>query len=232
MRNCLHIIIRCCCIITLCTGYLVAEAISTDTSDTNNKFKIRFVLGFDGRSSFITYHKPFYAHIGGIRFGLEAGNLRAGMGFYALSTDYLTQDTTGSGDVLTYKLSFGYFSYFAEYLFYKKKRWEFSLPMYIGYGSSGIKVTSQSGVKEDVGKRPILLLEAVGACQFKLRPWIGIGTGIGYRKMVINNNILPGEFSSFIYIVKVKLFLSAIFKKEKEDPDVKIIKNKSNKLSR
>lgn len=183
-----------------------------DTTSTEEKFKIKFVLGLDGRSSFITYNKPFFARIGGLRLGIEVGKLRVGVGFYGLSTDYETMDTSETGDIFTYRLNFNYFSYFAEYLFYQNKRWEVSLPVYIGYGFSALKFTSLNGIKGSIDKRPVILIEPVIACQYKLKHWIGIGTGLGYRRMIVSNKVMPVEFNSLIYIVKVKLFLGEIYK--------------------
>lgn len=47
---------------------------------------------------------------------------------------------------------------------------------------------------------------------YKLFSWLGIGMGAGYRLMLIDNKAIDENFNSIIYVLKVKLFLSEIYK--------------------
>jgi len=98
-----------------------------------------------------------------------------------------------------------------EYVFYKKNRWEFSLPLSIGIGNTRYEyLYNNTEFQRD--KKIVVICETGVSGDYKLFSWLGIGMGAGYRLMIIDNKAIDENFNSIIYILKIKLFLSEIWR--------------------
>ena len=177
------------------------------------KVKPKFFGGFDSRHSFISKRQ---VNIGGLRMGLNYNDrVRFSFGLYFLETAFYRTQLMSSGDTLTAKLGFAYFAMACEYVLFKTKRWEISVPFYTGLGA-----TSLVGL-DSLTQGPILPLEMSVNAVYKIFPWLGIGWGVGYRYMFINNRKVPENFNNPIYILGIRLYFGelyrAIFKKKKTD---------------
>ena len=166
--------------------------IKTDTAKAISA--IKFIIATDGRRSFITDQK---AKMGGIKLGLEyEEKIRAGLGFYFLKSFETKEDTI--------TIDFNYLGPYWEFLIFKEKRGEISLPLQFGLG--GIKA-----YEFETGK--VLFDKSVGVVTislsgyYKFFTWLGIGGGLGYRQMLTKHQIIKREFNAPIYIVKIKIFL-------------------------
>ena len=181
--------------------------------------KPKFIFFFDNRNSFI---KGREADLVGVRLGGEWKHWRAGIGFYGLSNKQYKNVTVtnalGAPQTIDVRLRFGYVTVFGEYIFFRNKRWEFSTPLSIGLGQVALE-TSKDGEVQKIRKNGIILIEPSITGHFKVFSWVGIGAGVGYRQVLLAPPNQFGIFSSPIYIIKLKIFLSpiykAIFKKEK-----------------
>ena len=45
---------------------------------------------------------------------------------------------------------------------------------------------------------------------YKIIKWVGIGTGVGYRLILFKNGGIKENFSSPVYVIKLKVYLGAI----------------------
>ena len=175
----------------------------------------KFIFKFDTRNSFIANQS---ARIFGWKIGVEFGNtLRIGGGFYTLvkhssALDKTIFDANGTDTLATAKLMFNYIAYFVDYIFYKKKKWEFSIPLQIGIGRSRYEYTGQDGSLIRLARKTVLLYEPAITGHYKVTKWFGIGMGAGFRIMLINNKALDRKFNSPIYILKIKIFLGDIYR--------------------
>src|SRR5688500_579531 len=108
--------------------------------------KPRPTVKLDSRNSFIASQR---AKIVGIKFGADYDNiLRVGIGASFLNSDrfktyHLLNDELNKIDTITAKLNFYYVCGYAEYIFYRDKRWQFSIPLQVGVGNSGYKYDSR-----------------------------------------------------------------------------------------
>ena len=163
--------------------------------------KPKLVIGFDSRRSFLANRD---IRITGAKVGIDLDHrFRTGVAMHGLTSKYertfiVDNDTTQSA------LRFSYLSIWAEYVFFRNKRWEFSTPVYLGVGKSKYSQFEEST------ERPVTTVESALMGQYKFFPWIGLGAGVGYRRLLIHNPQLDENFSNFIYIVKLKIFLSPI----------------------
>lgn len=174
----------------------------------------KFIFKFDTRNSFIANQS---ARIFGWKVGAEFGNtLRIGGGFYVLVKHSPALDKIIYNDanevIDTATLKFYYIAYFVDYIFYKRKKWEFSIPLQIGIGSSRYKYTDQNNSLIQLARKTVLLYEPAITGHYKITKWFGVGMGAGYRIMLINNKALDKKFNSAIYILKIKIFLGDIYR--------------------
>jgi len=170
------------------------------------KSKPTFTFRFDNRNSFITNYR---AWIYGVKIGLQFENkFRTGLDFSMLHTGiYINQNIEYEGEMynVSSKLHLEYASIFAEYVFYKTKRWEFSLPIQIGGGVSYFEYNIDN--KDFTNNMaPVIMYEANVTGQYKLFKGIGVGTGIGYRIMLLSNPKINQHFTSPIFSLKLILY--------------------------
>jgi hypothetical protein len=168
-----------------------------DTLQSVIERKGSFVFSLDSRDSYINNN---YANIFGVMAGVCFGEkLTIGGGYNALSSPiYKTQYI--DGNVVNTKLDFTYFSYFAEYTINFTKHWELDLPVLIGIGSSSYQYTlNDFTIHKD--RKIIMPLEPQVTLGYNINKYVELSTQVGYRFMLINNNLLDYNFNSITYSV-------------------------------
>ncbi len=179
-----------------------------------------FMAKFDTRHSFISSR---YGRIFGLKFGMnyqDRVSLGGGVNWLTNRSDlrkelnFQEQDTTVYGNI-----AFWYLSPFFEYTFFKNERWELSMPVRVGLG--GAEFTYRDPTKDNERQARSSLLfsyEPVLTAQFKFWRYFGIGTGLGYRLVVLDQgltsgfNVKPYRFTSPIYIFRFKVFFGRMYR--------------------
>lgn len=186
-------------------------------SSMDQKTKVTF--RFNSRNSFITDRR---ARIFGFKLGVDFNNtLRMGGGFNILSSDLyrekIVMDSLGMPDTIASRLHFGYLAYYIEYVFYKTKRWEFSIPIQLGFGNSRFE-HDYEGDKIIEHKKMVIVYEPAVSGQYRFFEWAGVGMDVGYRFMLLNNKAIQQNLNSPIYAFKLLIFIGplyrSVFKKE------------------
>lgn len=90
---------------------------------------------------------------------------------------------------------------------FRSKRWEVSIPGYLGVGSSRFDVVD-SLTRQGVGVSEIAVQG-----HFKVFNWVGIGAGVGYRYLFIPNNRIEENFNNFIYNFKIQVWPGVLYRK-------------------
>lgn len=193
---------------------IYSQNVEKDFSESLNKDGVIF-LRFDTKNSFISNSK---VKIWGVNLGFNHNNtVKYGLGFYNLLSPihknfYDSYD--GITDTIPTSFNFTYLSLFGEYVFYHSKHWETSLPIQIGIGG-----TNYSGHLNDssyiYNNKPILHYEATLTGQYKFWKYFGLGAGVGYRIMLINNKDIDLKLTSPIYSVKFKFFIGELYRDTK-----------------
>ncbi|HSZ71652.1 MAG TPA: hypothetical protein VK750_03180 [Cytophagaceae bacterium] len=137
----------------------------------------------------------------------------------------VSTNTTESDNTVSLSMIYG--TVFYEYVLLTHKRWEISIPLQLGFGQaeymSTVLATTTNPVthadKTNSFNRPneyefIFLGETSLNVQFKIFCWMGLGGGIGYRRLFNddNNPKLVNTFDNVIWIAKVKLFPADLIK--------------------
>lgn len=175
--------------------------------------KPRFIFKFETRNSFISNRR---ADIFGAKLGVEFGRrLRVGGGVYWLDSPlnkriYLTS-SLGRPDSVDAQLSFRYFSYYVEYVFYRKNRWELSLPFQLGVGDTRYKYEYE-GRSFVNSRKMVVIYEPALSMQYKIFNWLGVGADVGLRVMVVNNRAIKENFNSPMYAFKLLVWYDEIYK--------------------
>ncbi len=172
------------------------------------KTKPTFEFRMDSRHSFINQKGVKTA---GVKVGIQfAEKLSFGLGY-----NQLWSPRTGiilENKVET-KVQLGFFNFspYVEYVFFRDKKWELSIPVQIGLGSSYYSIKSGSG-KEKLRNDFVMSYEPAITFQYRLLRYFGVGLGIGYRFMVIPNSKLEEKFTSPVYIFKTRIYFQDILR--------------------
>jgi hypothetical protein len=191
----------------------MADAQVMDTLRASIARKAKFTFKFDTRNSFIANRR---AEIFGAKLGVEFDKkLRIGGGVHWLTSPlykrtYLTS-SSGLADSVDAQLSFRYFAYYIEYVFYKTDRWELSIPFQLGAGDSRYRYDYE-GNSHVAGKKMVVLYEPGISTQYKVFRWLGAGADVGLRVMVVNNKAIKENFNSPMYAFKVLIWYDELYK--------------------
>ena len=187
--------------------------------------KTKMVFAFDAR--FSSAHDQ-NVRINGIKLGWERFEKnRYGIGIYALR-DPIPIDNEQSEiynlegiDTDTLKLfsNLSYAVIFWDHILTNKKKYEVALNLEFGTGSAKLGYQNSEELDED-GNPSITNLDEVSfgvlefsfAGHYKILPWIGPGAGLGYRTVFAGDENVGKAFSGPIAILKVKVFLGALYK--------------------
>ncbi len=190
---------------------VIAQSFEEDILDAlDNQPKLD--LRLDSRHSFINQTG---VSVFGIKGGIEYDRkLRFGIGFNILTTRQTrTVNYTENGQQKkdeNARLIFYNFSPYVEYVFFKQKRWEISVPVQFGIGTSYYNYSTSSGMKKD-SRKFVLTYEPAITAQYTLFKYFGAGLGIGYRLMIFDNTAIEESFNSPVYIFRMKVFFGVMY---------------------
>ena len=194
-------------------SFNISHAQLIDSIKVALKSKPRISFRFDNRHSFVSTTS---AKINALKIGLEYDYVfRMGLGYNQLYStvsrnEVLRHDGIPFDTVKSY-LKLWFISAYAEYVFFLSKRWEFSVPLQLGVGFSKFNYTFNN--ERFTNRRHIIANYEAGINgHYKLIPGLGVGAGIGYSLILIDNPAINENFNTPIYSFKVKIFLGEIYR--------------------
>ena len=196
---------------------------STEDSTKKKLITSEYLFGFDSRNSFVVDKKDNYykASIFGLRLGIEFNKrIRTGFGFYMAQPPVSINNYKNKG--VDYRIKFKYFSYFIDLVIVKKGRWEFSIPMVIGYGNASLLKREKNEDQFELKKAGFIGLgELALVGHFKIFRWLGLIGSIGYRNVVKSDEVLFKKgLDAPIWVASVEFFVweiyDMIFKRKKD----------------
>lgn len=168
-----------------------------------------FLFQFDNRNE---RYYDLRGRMNGTRVGLEFfKRLRTGVGIYGNSSSYQMNFPSVPKN-LSYSARLNYATWFAEAVFYRSFRWEFSTAYAMGKGRIQLdSYDTRTSIPELSAKDTILgipLYDFGVNSHFKIFPWFGLGFGVGYRTLRLPSYPeLQGPFSGSYFDFKIKVFL-------------------------
>lgn len=184
---------KCICIFLFCFVALTSKCQFVDSLQSVIQKKGTFTFGFDSRNSYINNN---YANIFGFNIGIcFEKKFTIGGGYNALSSPIYNIQTI-KGELVKTELGVNYFSYYAAYTIYLTNHWQLDIPISIGIGEYSLynsSITENSNV--------IMPLEPQVEVTYNFNKYWGLSTEVGYRMMLINNDLLQYNFNSITYSV-------------------------------
>jgi hypothetical protein len=177
----------------------------------NHKYSIDARL--ESRNSFINNQ---LISVTGVRLGVAfQRKLRLGGGVSWLKTDFKNTvyriNPGGNIDTMTSYLKFVYLCYYVDFVFYKTKRWQLSVPIQAGTGASWFQSKSNYAFGASGRKYFLLLYEPGITAQFKVFRWMGLGADVAYRFTMKNNRKVGEQLNSPTYSFKFLLWFDQLF---------------------
>lgn len=172
------------------------------------KTKPKAEFRMDSRHSFINQKGVKTV---GFKIGMQfADKLSFGLGYNQLWSP-LRSSVMNKGVQTEVELSFFTVSPYLEYVFFKDDKWELSIPVQFGFGSS-YYLNKSSLVNEQLRKEFVVTYEPAITFQYRILKYFGAGLGIGYRFMIIPNRQLEEQFTSPVYIFKTRIYFQDILR--------------------
>ena len=150
----------------------------------------------------------------GFRLGVAfQRKLRVGGGLSWLRTDYkkyfYQASDTGIGKITKY-LKFAYACFYVDFVFYKEKRWQLSVPIQLGGGFAWYQEKTQYNFYGTDKKYFLILYEPGITAQFKIFKWFGLGSDIAYRFSPYNKHV-GLHLNSPTYSFKIHIWFDQLF---------------------
>lgn len=107
-------------------------------------------------------------------------------------------------------LRLAYVALYADFVFYKTKRWQVSVPIQTGIGASWFQY--QKPYNLGTSKKYLLLLYEPGiSTHFKIFKWCGLGVDVGYRFAIKNGDYIEQRFNSPTYAFKILFWADQLY---------------------
>jgi len=166
--------------------------------------KLKPDIRFDARR---TLFQRNWVAVGGIRLGVQYRRVhRLGIGFYFLNTRIFERNFSYDIPAEVIEYDFGYTSLYYERALYFDRKWEFGANVHLGGGR--VRVLYQpDGLNEQVELEILNFnaTEIAGYGSSSVFYWLGVGTGMGYRRIWGSNDSVTGAFSTPIFTATVQL---------------------------
>ncbi len=166
---------------------------------------------FETHNSFITGNS---AKVYSLKAGLSfRKTLTIGIGYNWIGTD-LKESIRVADAIFVGDIKLRYVAPFIEYSFYKKGPWEATVPVQLGFGRSFIQYQSRTD-KEQIRSGRVVLYEPSMTIEYKIFNLVGVGGGFGYRIMLKNNKEINQQFTSPVYVLRIRLIFDEIYRRAK-----------------
>lgn len=169
--------------------------------------KPKFDFHLDSRGAFINQSS---VRVFGFKLGLEYDHkLTFGLGYNQLISK-VKNKIVDKGMERDVQLKYFYFSPFISYIFYRDEKWELSIPVQFGFGSSSYQFNLEN-MKVNIFKAFVLSYEPAITFQYRFLRYFGAGAGVGYRLMIVPNKKIEEQFTSPVYLFKFKVYFQDLY---------------------
>lgn len=179
-----------------------ADAQLLDSLRRYFSFKPSLDWDWDTRNTIITSRR---ARVSGYKIGLDfASKLKLGMGLNLLDSYHPYQLKNASGESQTASLRMWYPCVYAEYVFHKRKKWTFTVPVQLGWGRAWYQNRAyKPSVRTKSGT--IVLYEPCLSGEYRILPWLGLGAEGGFRIVLVKSKLIQERFTAPIYVFSVSI---------------------------
>jgi hypothetical protein len=140
------------------------------------------------------------------------------MGFFLMNPNDVTSTITVKEDTLESRVSaelqVRYFSVTAEYVFYNRRPWQFSVfPLDVGLGGAHYRYISQLGSKPRLQTPdvPLVFYQPSVTAQYYLFRWFGLGASIGYRMTLYASEQVKEDWSAIGFSAGIRVLMDELY---------------------
>jgi len=171
-------------------------------------------------AGFGTFISGDAANFFGFRTGLNYDKkLKFGIGFFMMNPNDVTSQITVQEDTIignvTGELQVRYFSLTAEYVFFNRRPWQFSVfPVDVGLGGGHYRYISQlsSHPRLETQDVPLVFYQPAVTAQYSLFSWFGLGASVGYRMTLYSSREIKEDWSSIGFSAGVRVFIDEAYR--------------------
>lgn len=193
--------------------FLSVRTVSFAQDATPPKWKP--ILQFDSYYSFVGNKG---ADVWGFKVGVDyKDKWRFAVGFNQIKSDIVEYEKVPlsdrkytTADTVKSQLYMNYYPVMVEYVFYDYKPWQISVPFNIGRGVSYFKFYDNNNNAHRIEKHGVLVSSLGLNIQYRVLKWFGLGAGVGYRFLIINNPKVDTNFNSPTFSIRLKLYPNEI----------------------
>lgn len=194
------------CVILTCYTF-GAKAQLFDTIRADLKTKPVFHYKLDSRSAFIGNRN---ANVWGIKIGIGYNKrIRFGIGYNYLKSRLPAKINLISpltGVQIQTRLRMRYLSFYTEYVYYKKNKWELSVPVQLGIGSTKYVAFVDPESYFQSASHLLILYEPCLSVNYRIVPFVALGTEMGLRLAIVKSNKINEQLTAPIYVFKVLIY--------------------------
>jgi len=203
--------------------FMASQSASSQYMDTLRKAfssSRTFDFRYESNNSFINHDR---VEVQSLKFGVTFGKkITFGAGYCWLNSILFEKhkhfDVETKSDIyLNRRMRLNYFCYYFDYIYYKTKRWQYSIPTQFGSGIANFDYNYKGkNYHEDF----LLVFYEPGInVKYKFYNWLGIGASVGYRMVFKPNKYIASKFNSPLYSGGVLIYWDqlavSVFKKNK-----------------
>jgi hypothetical protein len=195
----------------LCSGLVICCFWQWATAQETER-KVRLMGKFEGKNAFVRTHHALFL---GTRLGVEFKfPIRAGLGYYWMQTEiqsqlYRATDYPQAGSSAIPRMRYG--MAYVEYTFWEEDGWSLGVPLQLGIGETFYRTSND----DEVANGLVVPLESGVDISYRFLRWAGLGVGLGYRVMLLNNDEVKENFNSPYYQIRANLILTELFRRKK-----------------
>jgi hypothetical protein len=198
----------------LLMGYKSYSINDTIIQKKSEKSDFKFFFALDARRSFVLEKNSKF---NGLKLGFTYKDKhRFGLGIYGMQQPLRfvgDVDKTNYPDATdTVSFNFSYSSIFYEYVWLKNKRWELSSPLHLGLGNLIFSYLDTASLFRPLYRGGALMTEITGVAQYKVFRWFAVGTGAGYRVMLLSEKSIRQSLNSPVYLIQFKVLFGELYK--------------------
>lgn len=170
------------------------------------KPKLEFKL--DSRNSFISSSN---VRVFGLKVGLiHLNKLSYGIGYNFLQSNIKVLNYKSELGLVDVNLFYRYWSPYIDYVFYEDSKWQLSIPIQLGFGTTFYR--SKTNDNRKLAQEFVMSYEPAITFQYRVLEYFSLGAGIGYRVMLVDNKNIEERFNSPVYLLKFKFYFQDFYK--------------------
>ena len=187
-----------------------------DTIKYSLKQKPKLFVSLASHNTFIDNQ---YAGIFGVRAGLNYNQrIRFGIGYFDLNNNSVVSEIRFKENDLEYttaaQLYMHYYSLSAEYYFFVKYPWQFTVtPFNVAYGRAKYEYVQRPQRKKVYGpSEDLIFYQPEASMTFNILKWLAVGTTAGYRFTVLRSREQTQHLDAVAFSLDVKFYVDELFK--------------------